>query len=163
MKLSTSVLSLSLLLLTGLAAAQGTVYRWVDKSGQTHYSQVPPGGRNYDVIQGKRAQTATPESRSDTAETEAVAAQQTETQRFIKDAEAARKAKADDLAKTKQAKAEAKQKCAAARERATFLEERTGRRLVIKAEDGNMERMPEDEFLKRLDAAKKEISANCGP
>lgn len=50
----------------------------------------------------------------------------------------------------------------AARERVSFLEERTARRLVTKAEDGNYARVPEDEFLKRLEAAKKDVAGNCG-
>ena len=88
--------------------------------------------------------------------------QRTRDRRFSEEAEAARKAKAEAKEKEKVAKADKDKRCSAARELAQFLEERTAHRLVTKADDGNYGRMDEDEFMKRLDAAKKDVATNCG-
>lgn len=40
-------------LLAGSAVLAGTVYKWKDANGQSHYSQQPPDGvKNYDTISG---------------------------------------------------------------------------------------------------------------
>lgn len=151
-----------ILLLPALALADAAVYRWTDASGQVHFSQTPPPvGNQYDVIQGTKAQTATPAGGGSSGAGPAPNEIRSREQQFIQNAEAERKAKSEAKAKEKEAREQAKLKCGAARERVSFLEERTGRRLVTKADDGNYARMPEDEFLKRLDAAKKEVSDNC--
>lgn len=156
---------IALLLLPAFASAQeATVYRWVDASGQVHFAQVPPASGKYDVIQGHRAPAPTPGAESGTdsaAATERANDQRTRNQRFIEEAEARRKAEAEAKQKARTEKAEAEQKCAKARERVTFLEERTARRLATLADDGNYARMPEDEFLKRLDEAKQAVATDC--
>ena len=153
-----------LLLVPALALADGTVYRWTDANGQTHFSQTPPAtGSKYDVIQGKRAPSPTPASDEGGAAGPSVDEVRSREQQFIQNAEAERKAKAEARAKEKADREQAKAKCNAARERMTFLEERTARRLVTKADDGNYARMPEDEFTKRLDAAKQDVASNCAP
>jgi hypothetical protein len=153
-----------LLLPAALSAEEATVYRWVDAGGQVHFSQIPPESGKYDLIQGRRPSAPAPGAESGTqtaATTDGGAEQRTREQKFIQEAEARRKAEAEAKQKARTEKAEAEQKCAKARERVTFLEERTGRRLATVAEDGNYTRMPEDEFLKRLDEAKKDVATNC--
>lgn len=159
----------SLLLAVSLPVwADATVYRWKDASGQVHFSQTPPTSGNYDVMRGARAAPITPPSSTQAAPaapdaaTTAAADQRTRDRRFIEEAEAARKAKAEAKEKEKVAKADKDKRCSAARELAQFLEERTAHRLVTKADDGNYGRMDEDEFMKRLDAAKKDVATNCG-
>lgn len=150
------------LLLTGAvtAAESATVYRWVDAAGQVHFSQVPPTSGGYDMIQGGRS-TPSPAATPAPGAAESGKAALTPEQRFLQEAEATRKAKADEKEKARKAKAEAELKCTEARQRATFLEERTARRLATIAEDGNYTRMPEDEFMKRLDAAKQDVATHC--
>lgn len=153
-----------LLLATSLPAwTQATVYRWKDASGQTHFSQTPPASGTYDVMRGARSVPAPAPAAPEPATGTSTAAtdQRTREQRFIEEAEAARKAKAEAKEKEKLAQAEREQRCKSAQELARFLEERTARRLVTMADDGNYARMDEDEFLKRLDAAKKDVAANC--
>lgn len=153
-----------ILLLPALTLADSTVYRWTDAAGQLHFSQTPPAvGNKYEIIQGRRAASITPAVAADNSGGAGPTSDEVRTreQEFIKNAEAERNAKSEAKAKEKAAREQAKAKCSAARERVTFLEERTSRRLVTMAEDGNYARMPEDEFLKRLDAAKKEVSDNC--
>lgn len=154
--------ALALLLLPALASAQTSVYRWVDASGQVHFSQTPPpGGRDYDLIKGGRATPPTPDPGPGDVAADAQDDQRARERRFLEEAEAERKAKAEQKEKEKTERAQAEQKCTAARERVTFLEERTARRLVIKADDGNYARMPEDEFLERLEAARKDVAEHC--
>lgn len=159
---------IALLLLPAVASAEETtVYRWTDTTGQVHFSQIPPESGKYDVIQGRRAPAPAPapdagsEPGTETAAPEGEADTRTREQKFIQEAEARRKAQAEEKAKVRTAKLEAEKKCAKARERVTFLEERTGRRLATVAEDGNYARMPEDEFMKRLGEAQQAVTENC--
>ena len=59
-------------------------------------------------------------------------------------------------------KAETLERCAKARERISFLEEKTARRLFVPAPDGGEpSRMTEEQFQAELDAARALESANC--
>lgn len=149
-----SLLLLSLICLPLLAQADTTAYRWVDGAGQVHFSQVPPPSGKYDIIRS----TGAAQPSAGGGDSTGINA---DTQKFIEDAEAERKAKTEAKAKAKEEKAMAEKKCGEARARHQFLEERTARRLAAPSADGNLERLPEDEFLKRLDAAQKEIDSNC--
>ena len=80
---------------------------------------------------------------------------------FLERAQAEREAKEKAKAAEKQAKLKAERQCKQARERHQFLEERTARRLVVKADDGNYARLEEDEFLKRLNDAQQAIDQYC--
>lgn len=148
-------------LVTSLAqtAAAATVYRWVDASGQIHFGQVPPKGVRYDIIESHGA------ARSVDSAGEAPASSgpsmDERTQQFLQRREAENTAREEAKAKAKQEKETAQRKCREARDRATFLEERTARRLVVPAEDGNLARMEEDEFMQRLNAAKEQVDTHC--
>jgi ATPase subunit of ABC transporter with duplicated ATPase domains len=162
MRLPIWLASLSLALSLPIAAADSTVYRWKDASGQTHFTQTPPPSGSYDVMRGMHASPSAPAPAANADAAGAAADQRSREQRFIEQAEAARKAKAEAKEKERVAKAEKEQRCKAAQEAAQFLEERTARRLVTMADDGNYARMDEDDFLKRLDAAKKDVATYCG-
>lgn len=151
---------LSMVCLPLFAQSEATAYRWLDGAGQVHYTQVPPASGKYEVIRSTGA-TAPATPRSTAESTSSTAGLDEETQRFIEEAEASRKAQSEAKAKAKSDKAAAEKKCTEARARHQFLEERTGRRLVVEGADGNLDRMPEDEFLKRLGAAQKEIDTHC--
>ena len=136
-----------------------TVYRWVDAQGQTHFTQVPPEGRPYEVIRsGTIASGATP-SREDPPEDGPTMEERT--RQFLERREAEAKAKAEAEAEEREARETAERKCREATERARFLEERTARRLVVPADDGNLARMDEDEFMRRLNAAKEQVKIHC--
>ncbi len=152
-----------MLFLPALAFADSSVYRWTDAAGQVNFSQTPPPiGIKYDLIQGGKVASTTP-SAAGGASSRGRSADETHAreQEFIKNAEAERKAKNEAKEKEKAAKAESLVKCAAARERATFLEEHTARGLITKADDGNYARVDEAEFRKQLDSAKKDVATNC--
>lgn len=132
-----------LLLLSALPLlAEAAVYRWVDASGQVHYSQTPPA----DV--GAEAQSI----RTVPASPVPPAAAKPEGQAAPKPSASA---EVDLEARNK--------RCGEARERITYLEEKTARRLGIEQPDGSLSRMTEEEFQARLQTARDAAAKNCGP
>lgn len=137
--------------------SDATVYRWTDADGQVHFGQSPPASGDYDVMRGVRPNSiATPSTTpaapaNPTAAATAAAEQKSRNQKFIEEAEAARKAKAEAKAKEKTAKAEKDQRCKVARENIHAIQERHG-----------YVGMPMEEYTRTMDAAKKEEASNCG-
>lgn len=144
---------------TPLATAEdGVVYRWRDAAGEMHFDQIPPRGVPYDIISpsGAKATELTPSGNKINK-----SGLSGDTEAFLERAQAEREAKEKAKAAEKQAKLKAERQCKQARERHQFLEERTARRLVVKADDGNYARLEEDEFLKRLNDAQQAIDQYC--
>ncbi|WP_420464741.1 DUF4124 domain-containing protein [Panacagrimonas sp.] len=142
-------------------AAAATVYRWVDANGQVHFGQVPPRGTAYDVIEAHGAPRSSADEGAGAAPAASEPSMQERTRQFLQRREAENKAREEAEAKAKQEKETAQRKCREARDRVAFLEERTARRLVIPADDGNLARMEEDEFMRRLNAAKEQADTHC--
>ncbi len=135
-----------LLLLGALPVlAQATVYRWVDASGQVHYSQTPPpevGALPQNIRTVPASPPAPNAAKPATAEPGA----------------------AKPVTSSPEVDLEARAKrCREARERITYLEEKTARRLGIEQPDGSLSRMTEEEFQARLKAARDAAAQNCGP
>lgn len=158
-----SSLLASLLLCSCFAVDAATVYRWTDGDGQTHFSQVaPPAGTPYEVIQtqgGAGAGRIGQGQESDNGD--AGPSQEQRTREFLERREAENRAREEARAREQEARQTAERKCDQARDRVRFLEERTARRLVIPAEDGNLARMEEDEFMRRLDTAREQVETHC--
>lgn len=134
---------LLLLLLALPVLAQATVYRWVDAAGQVHYSQTPPP----DVGAEPQSIRTVPASPSAPAATRP-------------------EAKAPSSAKPAPAEVDLEaraKRCREAKERITYLEEKTARRLGIEQPDGSLARMTEEEFQARLQAARDAATKDCGP
>jgi hypothetical protein len=130
-----------LLLLSALPLlAEAAVYRWVDASGQVHYSQTPPP----DV--GAQAQSI----RTVPASPAPPVAPKPEGQVAPKPSASA---EVDLEARNK--------RCSEARARITYLEEKTARRLGIEQPDGSLARMTEEEFQARLQTARDAVTKNC--
>lgn len=133
-----------LLLLSALPLlAEAAVYRWVDASGQVHYSQTPPPEVGA-VPQNIRTVPASPPApnAAKPATTEPSAAKPATSSPEV-DLEARNK------------------RCSEARERITYLEEKTARRLGIEQPDGSLARMTEEEFQARLQTARDAVTKNC--
>lgn len=141
-------LLLPLLLALPLSAmAQAKVYRWVDAQGQVHYSQTPPPeiGAQAHSVRTVPASAAPAPSPSPPAAT--------------KPATPAAQAAAVD---PNVERAERAKRCTEARDRVTYLEEKTARRLGVEQPDGSLARMTEEEFEDRLGKARGEVTRNCG-
>lgn len=156
-----SALLASLLLCCCFAVAAATVYRWTDGNGQVHFSQVPPPkGTSYEVIQTQGGAGLGSVGQGQ-GSGDAGASQEQRTREFLDRREAENRAREEAKAKELEARQTAERKCNQAKDRARFLEERTARRLVVPAEDGNLARMEEDEFMRRLDTAKEQVETHC--
>lgn len=143
--------TLAPLLLLGLLAqpaAAGTVYKWKDASGQVHYTQTPPPeGAVREPVQRSAQADVQPGVTLNAPNPPAAPAK----------AATAPGEKAAAPIETAEAKAT---RCAQARERLSFLEERTAYRLMVEQPDGSSARMTEEEFQQRLGKA-REAGKGC--
>lgn len=143
-------------LLPGLALAAGSsIYRWVDESGQVHYTQTPPPHQPSEPVRIASPQPLGPSG-------SATPPQATSPSEFLKKAEEADKAEAEAKAKAQQAMQEKDAKCQQAKARIEFLNAKTARRLATVNDDGSYNRMDDAEFDKRKAEAQKIADANCG-
>jgi hypothetical protein len=142
----TTVLNGAAALLLGgaplLASAQ--IYKWTDANGEVHFSQSPPKVGNYEDV--------TPQ----------FPASGSGSQAYRHSAAAANGG--DDAAKQHalQAKADDEERCAKARERISFLQEKTAHRLMVTGEDGQPARMTDEQFNQELQDAQDAASKYCG-
>ncbi|MFI4981078.1 MAG: DUF4124 domain-containing protein [Nevskiales bacterium] len=137
--------AIALFLLCSLPlAASAQIYKWTDANGQVHFSQNPPKEGNFqDVtpqlpVSGATSGGAAPAKRRQNA-----AAPPT-----------------NDTAL--QAKADNEERCAKARERISFLQEKTAHRLFVTGDDGQPARMTDDQFDQQLQDAQDAASKYCG-
>lgn len=132
--------------LASLAAAE--IYRWVDKDGITHFSQDPPAGAPYQRVTPQVA-PATPAPHVES----------------LRNAQQSAERQSAEVNKTREAglklRAETLERCAKARERITFLEEKTARRLFKTGPDGQPARYTDEEFDVELKKAKGEADQSC--
>lgn len=138
-------LLLVLAALPSLAAAQ--TYRWVDETGQLHYTQTPPVNRQYDVIG-----PAPPPSASNQDDLNKNLEQD------IKD----RPKQQEEAAKAEQQQVKRQESCKKAMEQLAYLESRTARRLSTTDAQGNVSRLTEEQFQERRTAEQQKIKDNCG-
>lgn len=160
---------LPLLLACGLAHA-ATVYRWTDENGRVHYSQAPPAGLPYERV-NPRAPSPGPKiapppiaptapAAASTAKPEKPAAPVDPTTQFLQDAEARRKAKAEERAKAAAALELAERQCADSRKRLAFLETQRPN-LIVPEADGKVSRMNDEQFGERRDEAAAHVEQHC--
>ncbi len=133
------------------AMAGDDVYRWVDENGDVHYSDKSPEQIKAEIVE---IQTAPDPANQPVANSAAVtspqqpsAAQQQREERALKRKESASKQQALEAS------------CKQRREYVSQLEPST--RVMVRAEDGEVYRLDDNERLKALDEAKSYISANC--
>ncbi len=139
---------LSLLICLPLAAPCAEVYSWSDSNGVRHFTQeAPPKGVQFVKIPVESTSpfSGAPGSGTSTPKKDTVLGGGPKTR------EAGLKLKAETL-----------ERCAKARERITYLEEKTARRLFKPAPDGGEPaRYTDEEFNAELGVARAAESANC--
>lgn len=135
---------LLLCLAVGPALAQG-LYRWVDETGQVHYSQTPPPRGDFQPLA-----PAAPPPAPATGLTD-----------YAREQDAARAKAGEEKAKAAQANADKKRRCEAARQRAAYLETQIPRRLGTIDAEGKAVRMNEQEFARRKQAAAEAVQQAC--
>ncbi len=137
--------------LCAAAPASAAIYRWVDASGQPHYTQTPPPpGMAYRRIESAAPAPAPP-------------APDAGLQSWLKARESARRQAAERAqAKRREAAARA-QRCDAARERLARLQARPPYRLMVRDQSGTPTRMSPEEYRRRQQAAEQAVAEHCGP
>ncbi|MDB5985571.1 MAG: hypothetical protein JWR16_624 [Nevskia sp.] len=118
-----------------LASAQ--IYRWVDSSGQVHFSQNPPASGAYKNVTPAASSVAPSPGRAKTALGDSVDQQ------------------------TLKLKADNAERCAKVRERISFLEQKTASRLFKTGDDGQPTPLTQAEFDQQLNDAKTAGSKYC--
>jgi hypothetical protein len=129
-----------------LIAQAQQVYRWVDASGVVHFSQTPPSEGPYENVTSSLPQSTTYNADGSVGKPAAKPGQ--------KDAAGA------DQAAT-QAKADDAERCAKARERISYMEEKTAHRLMVTGPDGGPSRMTDEQFNAEIADAKSAADKYC--
>jgi len=139
--------AIALLLCSLPLAASAQIYKWTDASGQVHFSQNPPKEGNY--------QDVTPQG--------PVSGTSTGSQSAAHSAYTGSSSSGDDAARQRavQAKADNEERCAKARERISFLQEKTAHRLMVTGDDGQPARMTDDQFNQQLQDAQDAAGKYC--
>jgi len=139
--------AIALLLCSLPLAASAQIYKWTDASGQVHFSQNPPKQGEY--------QDVTPQG--------SVSGTSTGGQPAGRSASVSSPSSGDDAARQRavQAKADNEERCAKARERISFLQEKTAHRLMVTGDDGQPARMTDDQFNQQLQDAQDAAGKYC--
>lgn len=142
----TKLANLLLVLCLPMTSLAAEVYGWVDANGVKHFSQdAPPKGQPFKRIPVAESTPGPSGTASSTA---------TKTDSPLgggpKTREAGLKLKAETL-----------ERCAKARERISFLEEKTARRLFRNGPDGEPVRYTDEDYNAELNKARELEAANC--
>jgi hypothetical protein len=128
----------ALLLCAAPLLASAQIYRWVDANGQVHFSQNPPSSGPYKDVTPASSSIAPSPGRAKIAVGDSGDRQ------------------------TLKVKADHAERCAKARERISFLEEKTARRLFKTDNDGQPAPLTQEEFDQQLNDARAAGSKYCG-
>jgi hypothetical protein len=135
---------------TSRAVDRDVIYKWIDDTGEIHYTQMPPSNREYEVMNRAAAPADDPEKiRSDLKEqVESMDKQQEEKAEEVKDAE--------QWAKIQKLR---RKNCEIAKKNLANLHQ--GGQKAFMTPDGEVVRLTDDERQRRIDEANKQIKENC--
>jgi cytoskeletal protein RodZ len=139
-------------------------YKWVDEQGNTHFTEHPPTGQDSEYIGPARSQQndngENGQAEEDTAAPEEAAAGETsateEGQKAAGEEKAQTTGGTEDEAALKQ---RYKRNCAVARSNLDKLMSTT--KIRYKNDQGEVIRMPDEERLKKIEDAKRQIKEFC--
>ena len=140
------MISIALIWTTASYAASTNTYKWVDEQGNVHYSQRPPPGSNYEKMKVKTPAGSPGAAQQSTAETPS--AQNSNTKKGGADV------LSNELAKNQEIRA---QNCEAAKKN---LQAYTVYRR-IRAPDGSVKRLDDNERAKLIEETKASIKEFC--
>lgn len=123
------------------------IYRWVDSGGVVHFSQTPPAEGNYQNVTSSLPQPTTYAPGT---------AAGGKAQR-----PPPRDAGAEHDQQALQAKADNEERCAKARERVTFLSDKTAHRLFVTGDNGQPARMTDEQFQQEMKDAQDAVDKYC--
>ena len=144
-----------LALASGLnAAGNDVVYKWVDDTGETHYTQTPPRDREYETLKQAAKQTSAPAREATRMRTnlqeqvDAMDKRQEEKQAEARDAE--------QWARIQKVRRE---NCEIAKKNLANLG--LGGNRIFMTPDGEVVRLTDEERQRRVDEANMQIEENC--
>ena len=148
------VITTLFLLMAPDAGAFGEVYRWVDENGKVHYGDHPPEKSNAETVaieknpgSGVEPLPASPYAVDEAGKKEPSYA------------EKQRREREERRQSSREAKAEIEEACAERRKVVAQLEPTP--RILLRTEDGEVQRMDDDARLKSLAEAKEFLAENC--
>ena len=139
---------LALLLLALPIAAGAQVYRWKDKNGQVHYSQVPPPGAEARTLAPPPPPSASPN--------------QDALNKSLQDAAKAEPKAREEAIKAAEAQASRQRECQSLREQIAYMDQNTARRMTTTDAQGNVSRVTTDQFDARKAELQSRMSSVCG-
>lgn len=128
-----------------LAVSAQQIYKWVDANGQVHFSQNPPKDGSYQNVTPQEPVSGTTTGGTHTAHTSWPSSSSSSGGN-----NAALQSKTDD-----------EERCAKARERISFLQEKTAHRLMVTGDDGQPARMTDEQFDEQLKDAQDAADKYC--
>jgi hypothetical protein len=128
-----------------LAVSAQQIYKWVDANGTVHFSQNPPKDGSYQNVTPQQPISGTTTGGAHGA-------------KMYGSAPAA--ASTPDNAAL-QSKTDNEERCAKARERISFLQEKTAHRLMVTGDDGQPARMTDEQFDQQLKDAQDAADKYC--
>ena len=142
-KLITLLSAITTFALVGAAHAD-SIYRWIDKNGNPHFTRTPPPeNADYDEVEGSSTKPDGEESEPDASE---------ESDKEL----TAEEKYADQLAKLQKQK---KQACKQAKKNKQYLLNK--HKIRMKQSDGSTKTLSHQEKIKQLEMADEAIQANC--
>jgi len=151
----TAVLIVALAILATEAGAEEKIYRWVDENGAVHFGDMPPD--NVAAEQVRIVPDTVSVEPSSSATTGAQAATPVEPQPSL--GEQLRSERAEARKEREAQQKELADSCAKAQKLVADLE--PSPRVIVKTEDGNIERLDDNVRLETLDKARTFIAENC--
>lgn len=125
---------------------RGEVYRWVDESGQVHYSDIPPAGE-------AEAYTVPPSN--------AAKSDSTAVKNFYEDQRRQREEREAKRIEQSARRLLAAEQCDQARARLKVLDERPPNRFMVTGSDGQPARMTAEQWNERRAKAQAGIVKSC--
>jgi len=150
----TAVLIVALTILATDAGAEEKIYRWVDENGAVHFGDMPPDNVAAELVR------VVPDTVSVEPPSSAAGAQAaTPVEPQPSPAEQLRAERAEARKEREAQQKELAESCEKAQKLVAELEPST--RVIVKTEDGKIERLDDNVRLETLDKARTFIAENC--
>lgn len=146
-----SLICVLLALASGLhAASKDAIYKWVDDSGEVHYTQVPPQNREYETLKQASAPADDPDRIRSGLQEKVDAMDKAQEERAVAAQDAEQWSRIQKLRR---------KNCEIAKKNLANLNQ--GGNKAFMTPDGEVIRLTDDERQRRIDEANKQIKENC--
>ncbi len=137
---------------TSFAADKHGIYKWVDDSGEVHYTQKPPPNRETQELKPPPAPTGDPAAISDKLKEQVDAMEKRQTEK---------REGASDAKQWVEIQKIRRENCATAGRNLAMLQQ--GGNRAYRTADGQVVRLTDEDRQQRIDEANRQIEENCTP